>query len=367
MMKSFRNKVNNLLFELASKSRSMDEFRYTVTMRIMVMVSVIPHIVFFVGSLGSEYVQFIYLNAASIAIYAFIFFLIQKKMFRASVAVICFEIAFFSLFSVAYFGFDSDFQWYILLAMVPQFLFVDTTKLQRLLTTLFLYLSLLAAIYIDRIGEPLYNSTLSFTNRVLNVNLVFWGIAFQLGLIQVVKWVTDSIEKRNVERIRMESWIDPLTGLYNRRYAEQFFLEITKEKRSAHSTQHVFAMIDIDNFKQINDQHGHVVGDKALQGLADLLTGNLRSTDMISRWGGEEFLIVLTGLPLQQAETLMDKLRLKVEEQEIVTDGFALGYTITIGVSVLEKRDVKSAIARCDEHLYYGKNNGKNQVVSRIL
>jgi diguanylate cyclase (GGDEF)-like protein len=121
-------------------------------------------------------------------------------------------------------------------------------------------------------------------------------------------------------------------------------------------------MIDIDFFKNVNDSHGHAVGDEALALIAQELSANLRNYDFISRWGGEEFLVLLPSTGLEQALVVAEKLRAAVERiQHPVADRL----TISIGVAVASANepDEDAAVISADERLYDAKRGGRNRVM----
>jgi len=155
---------------------------------------------------------------------------------------------------------------------------------------------------------------------------------------------------------------DQLTGLYNR----HFLIEMAEQK-VASSLRHKHAlsllMVDIDHFKNINDNHGHQVGDSILQEIGELLSKKYRKDDIVSvRFGGEEFVILLDRCNLEQATTCAEKIRADIEE---LKPG-GLEVTASIGVSELSITDSKFSklLNRADAALYKAKENGRNQVVS---
>lgn len=154
---------------------------------------------------------------------------------------------------------------------------------------------------------------------------------------------------------------DELTGLFNRR----FFWEMLKREASRYRrTQKAFAVVifDIDDFKKINDTHGHVVGDKVLQEVSECMKETVRKSDIVSRFGGEEFILLLPETSLHQAFIAADKIRKRVSD--IKFDYFAESVTVSAGISEAgESEDYESLIIVADERLYKGKKTGKNRVV----
>lgn len=150
---------------------------------------------------------------------------------------------------------------------------------------------------------------------------------------------------------------DVLTGLGNRRYFyDKLNEEIERLKRSISSLSLVF--IDIDNFKNVNDKFGHVVGDKVLQELAVIMKQSSRVIDTSVRWGGEEFAVILTGTDLEGATSFAERLRIKVEKHD-----FGCSVTISIGITATtENIDIDEFVNKADNALYTAKKQ-KNTVV----
>ena len=155
---------------------------------------------------------------------------------------------------------------------------------------------------------------------------------------------------------------DFLTGAYNRRFffnsGEQIFAKARRRKKSL-----AVAMIDIDKFKNINDTYGHDVGDVAIQEIKRILDKQLRSSDLMARFGGEEFCILLEDITIENSKILFEKIR-KVFETNIITiDKLQISYTISIGVSYGLSESLEAMIKTSDEALYVAKESGRNQVV----
>ncbi len=152
-------------------------------------------------------------------------------------------------------------------------------------------------------------------------------------------------------------YLDPLTEVYNRSY-----LELIRTKLKKINGPAVFLMIDIDNFKDINDNFGHLVGDKVLKRLAHTLRKNVKITDEVIRYGGEEFLVIAYRCCLEEGEKLGERLRKKVEAMRFKALS-KLKITVSVGVAIYEpKEDFLDTIQKADEAMYKAKKLGKNRV-----
>lgn len=165
------------------------------------------------------------------------------------------------------------------------------------------------------------------------------------------------------QQLEQVSQRDHLTGLPNRHYLQQVFeSELERYQRYRH---HAFSllMMDIDYFKQVNDRFGHVVGDKVLKRVAELLRRNVRSNDIAGRWGGEEFIILCPETDLEGAQVLAEQLRALIRETD-----FGLGeVTITASFGVTDFRDdemIEDFIKRADQAMYRAKHTGRDQIIS---
>ena len=154
--------------------------------------------------------------------------------------------------------------------------------------------------------------------------------------------------------------VDPLTGVYTRR---KFHESLEASLTAAMRHQHLFAllMLDIDNFKRINDKFGHQVGDGVLRVVCELIESTVRSSDQMFRVGGEEFCLVATAKDVEQARTLAEKIRQVIESHDFPGVGKV---TISIGIAYFKEGDNQQHIyARADSALYQAKRQGRNCVV----
>ena len=154
---------------------------------------------------------------------------------------------------------------------------------------------------------------------------------------------------------------DSLTNIFNRRIIDEFISKETiKSKRYNNSL--ALIMIDIDHFKEVNDKYGHQVGDEVILSLVDIISKNIRESDIFGRWGGEEFIILLPETNLNQATIVAQNIRKKVQEYRFDKVGQK---TISLGVSEFNSNDDSTVfIKRVDDALYKAKATGRNRVVS---
>lgn len=176
-------------------------------------------------------------------------------------------------------------------------------------------------------------------------------------IIGVLRWM--QYNNRMFKDLKALATTDGLTGLVNRQHIDT----ILEEQRLAalrYNRALAIVLLDIDTFKQINDTHGHGVGDSVLKDLASLLSAMVRETDFVGRYGGEEFLIVLPETALTAAQVVAEKVRQAIESHAFPTVGRV---TASFGIATLDQGEtLRDFVHRADEALYVSKSTGRNRV-----
>jgi len=185
-------------------------------------------------------------------------------------------------------------------------------------------------------------------------------------IVGAVETFSDNSSKaallQRIDQLQKESLVDPLTGLANRRCIDmKLHSRIDEMQRYGWPCGVLF--LDIDNFKIVNDTYGHNVGDGVLMMVARTLSSNLRAHDLLGRYGGEEFVAIITHVDMAQLHTFADRLRLLVEKSSHDTEYGSIRATVSIGATVLRPEDtVETAITRADLFMYNSKISGRNRV-----
>jgi len=171
--------------------------------------------------------------------------------------------------------------------------------------------------------------------------------------------------KDMVDKLKFLASTDPMTQLYNRRYftkMSDFIFDLTKREKQNLS----IVMLDIDKFKNVNDTYGHKVGDDVIISLANKLIDHQRKSDVICRYGGEEFVILLPNTSIDGANTLAQKIRKDIELLTIkLLSNKSLKFTVSLGVSQVDlesDKNIELALKRADDALYEAKETGRNKV-----
>jgi len=250
---------------------------------------------------------------------------------------------------------------YLLVTLMMQFIIPYASTSVRAVVIVALWASMIALIFLGHHLTPLRDIGDAYgALAMFNIHLAFFGTGIQLTIGNTIWEAIVRFNHEALEKSKSDANTDPLTGLFNRRYADTFFNKLSKGQ-----LEQVWcvAMLDIDDFKLLNDAYGHLVGDDVLMFISNFIRTNLRRTDLVFRWGGEEFLILLKDAELSNAFRLLDKLRDKLASKNIESHDKVLKVTVTIGVCPLDIYNVEKSIETCDQLMYEGKDLGKNIVV----
>lgn len=166
--------------------------------------------------------------------------------------------------------------------------------------------------------------------------------------------------EKNVEWL---SKTDPLTGLYNRRTIHDHLMALASTRRTKQQL-HAVILLDLDHFKQINDKYGHAVGDDVLKLAAATLQDNIRQEDMVGRFGGEEFIVILNDTSLEQTQNIAERCRTELMKSKLSTSP-GLTITASFGIACFSsgESNIDQILKQADDALYEAKNQGRNRVV----
>jgi diguanylate cyclase (GGDEF)-like protein/PAS domain S-box-containing protein len=169
--------------------------------------------------------------------------------------------------------------------------------------------------------------------------------------------------RRRIEELQTLALLDPLTQIGNRRYLEMT-LEAKLAETARYNNQIAVFFIDIDDFKQINDIHGHDVGDETLRIAAKTLNAVIRPMDALGRWGGEEFIAAASNINKEAVKAIAERFRSFIEGSSVRAGDEILLFTVSIGATIARQSDdLASVVKRADQLMYEGKKKGKNQVI----
>lgn len=223
------------------------------------------------------------------------------------------------------------------------------------------HLSELILAHVD-IGRDNARALTTFVHKIVALDMSLAIETYHLTQVQSLEESLDRSQSQQQD-LRVAATTDSLTGLSNR---ETIIAQLNSTLQKPHQKSHppVAIMVDIDHFKEVNDTHGHLVGDKVLTETARRINSALRDFDNIGRYGGEEFLLVLNGANLRTAQHVAERIREHVATQPINLQGLEVPVSISLGVAVARTDEaVDALVSRADKALYAAKASGRNCVV----
>ncbi|WP_127554797.1 GGDEF domain-containing protein [Saccharospirillum alexandrii] len=243
---------------------------------------------------------------------------------------------------------------YFAFTLIPMMIVIAGWRWGQILGGLYT-LMLIAAILID--WPWLYPYTLEAVPRLIAATLFIVLLSLLIEWTHVQSYLAI---KHTADVHRKNSLTDPLTGLMNRLGLERQLLKWEQTAQLA-----TVALIDIDHFKAVNDRYGHDVGDRVLSTFAKVLRNNLKESDSVCRWGGEEFVLVMIGLTEAEALPIVDELRKLIASRRFQFDEHNIGLTFSAGLAAFNgESEFKRALKLADQRVYQAKSSGRNRVVS---
>lgn len=292
----------------------------------------------------------------------------ESGSYFARISVLYFATCFESLFACVLLGWGYGFSIYNLV-MIPVMLTTvylmehgENANGYTILYTLINCIATLAVCSIMYRGTPVYyypvptDLKVSFFNNIMGFLLI---ASFSVLFILELSANRKKLKERNQELLRLANY-DELTQLRNRR-------SILHEWKNLGRTDYCVAMGDIDDFKKINDTYGHEQGDEVLRLIAGCLSGAVNEIDYVSRWGGEEFLLIVFG-NIAHALKVLEGVQRKLRSADLEADGQKLKVTMTFGICECKEipdGDIDEIIRCADQRLYLGKTSGKNCIMVR--
>ena len=297
-----------------------------------------------------------WLNLVSISMYATAYWLLGRRVNGPAVVLIWIEVLGHAAIGTLLIGWDSGFHYYLLM-FIPAIVVSAGTRLvpYLLLVLLFVFYTGLHALSLHLGALAPLDARALLVVHGFNVAVVFAMAAYTARFYYATV-------RRAENRLAEQAATDPLTGLSNRRNLLTLAEQVQAQaQRSNQPTALVIA--DIDHFKRINDQLGHDAGDQVLVHIGLLLSRPCRTQDIVARWGGEEFLILLPATNGEAALALAERIRQTVAAQPLVYANASVTPALSLGVAELEPGEtLDSAIARADHALYRSKEEGRNRV-----
>ena len=296
-----------------------------------------------------------WLNLGSIAMYAAAYLLLTRRHNFPALVLIWLEVVVHAAIGTMLVGWDSGFHYYLLM-FIPAIVISGSGRTVAIpLALLFgVYLGLHALAHFIGALAPLGDGALLLLN-VFNV-MIFFGMASYTARFYY------NLVRKSERTLRDLATRDTLTGLSNRRH----LLDVAQQEiaRATRGDQQIsLVLADIDDFKRINDNHGHDGGDKVLVHASQLFRDVCRAQDTVARWGGEEFLFLLPATGAQASREFAERLRRNVAATQLEHADELIVFSLSMGVATLaEGESLESAIGRADAALYVSKTGGRDRV-----
>ena len=354
----------NLLFSNYSSYNNQNKyFRFDYIFNFTTFFGAIAH--------GSFIFLFLFIDVKEMAIFnifSFLTWLIIYLFLKDNYPRIAYisgytEVTLHAVLATYYIGWDSGFHYYIFSTVIVLFYMSYFKNKMKITLSIFAVSLYIVLFYSFTDFNPVYNINETVLNFLFCSNIIIAFFIF--GFLTYFYNRAANKAERKLERANKKltsmATTDHLTGLLNRRSMINY-LEMAIDKYNKTGANFTIIMIDIDDFKNINDKYGHDCGDKVLTSVANIMNKNIRKNDLIARWGGEEFLILLKNTTHNEAEIVAKKLKKSINKKSIPCINNKLDLTMTFGVKQFEK-DLDSCINKADKALYQGKNRGKNCVI----
>lgn len=291
------------------------------------------------------------------ALFYALLLLVCKRPGKASIIASYFEILIFASTLTFILGKACGFYYYIFAMIVIIYMLTPHSKKLRFVCQIFgfLFFGFCDLCADSFIKYEAYRVAL----RPLSIGIYGINCLVIIVMIMMMTFLFEDDIGASIERVNKLANIDPLTRLSNRRGLENYANFIAGGK-------YCVAMLDIDNFKGVNDTFGHDAGDEVLRRIAEKLKEGIRRTDFAARWGGEEFVVCLPDCPLDSGIKMME--RILVEVRAMTFENWSdLRVSFTCGITENEQRTFDEAVKFADGLLYFGKRTGKNRIVSEAV
>ncbi|MBN0986463.1 GGDEF domain-containing protein [Amphritea pacifica] len=296
------------------------------------------------------------LNCISVLLWVYGIRLSRQYRINRAIQIFCCEVLLHSVVVSYYLGPDPGFQYYLWSMSALAVMDTSSSRIRVFITAILLVL--VFALLNVGLFEPLFE--FPFPQYLIYMKLMNILVSGMLSILAIM--IMRGLHLNQQAELKKLADIDSLTGLYNRRQGgvllEQAYLQAQRKKQ-----QLTVVMADIDRFKQINDRYGHAAGDIVLCQIAEALKNSIRKSDALIRWGGEEFLILLSDASAGDAEALLAKVYPRLEQLYADDDILDSPVTLSYGIAQWSADEpIEQTIMRADNALYVSKQEGRNRI-----
>lgn len=360
--------IHNSIAARLSRSSivSYDDIKQHVILSVALAFCIMAHTYLLVFFAIGEIKPLIIANIGSLAIYSFsAIFLIKCRRYLIIRTIIVCEVSLYAFFTAYMFGIGNYIIGNFLLILVMQLLLPYGNPWYRWMLALFSMSLMVFSFSLGYITAPVLALPDSLNGIFIatNICIMLFGTCIEIKIEQIILSVIDESHKYSLEKATLAANTDALTSAYNRRYADEYIANL---KASSPNVNFCVAMVDADKFKEINDVYGHDIGDQVLLHITKFFQNHLRQNDMLFRWGGDEFLIILKEITLPQAHGVLDRLRRQLIDTPFQAKNQAVNISISVGVAEFDLCNPDESIERCDQNLLLSKQQGRNMVCSGL-
>ena len=369
-MEQIKNYLNYIKDIINGEEYLSDRDKFSIILHICA----VSHFLFAILFLAFGSIILMLYNLLSFLVYESMVSLAKNKHFKLIVFAICVEVNLFVFLTSLAYGHELGFNLFCFLLIPASFYITYTAKnykhpflVSALISSIAMGMFIFSIFYPGGSFDKLvidHPKLVSFS-MVVNIFITCFLLSiFSFMFTIEMRNSTTTLENRT-KQLKQLSSVDPLTKLANRRSMMEklnIAMHLLKKDKKIFS----IVMGDIDDFKKVNDTYGHDAGDKVLVMVAETISSQLRDGDYVSRWGGEEILILVNG-NLEAAKSLSERILNKLNQSEVIYENRPVKVTMTFGVAQAnESFRIEDFIQQADNRLYYGKTHGKNQVVAEI-
>ncbi len=313
--------------------------------------------IFFFLSIGSLWLSVV--NIFSVLIWLLALYQNQRGRYLLTTFTATFEIIVHAILATHFLGLSMGFH-YFLWPAAALIMICNLFSTQKSIAMGFAIILLFGGLSVYAEGITYQYAFPAISNYVLMTNILFAAISFVIVMIS-----SRSKNIKNEKRLYEVSNKDPLTGSFNRQFVYELMKQNYSERRSLKSLDYTLVLADIDNFKEINALIGHIAGDGVIKAVSAYLQTAVRETDIVARWGGEQFLIILMNIEPENSQALIEKIRSNIRYQ-IITEGLQERVTtLSFGLAKVKESELfEDTIKRADLSMYKAKKLGKDCIVN---
>ena len=329
------------------------------------------HIIMIIIFYGYGVDAMMYYNIASVVFYIGFFTAVTaiKNRTVSLVDIALAEIMVFSVAATVAVGWGCGFALY-LICIVPAPFFMPY---ERISTSIFSSVVIAAAFISTRIyvsnpkvlTHAVESADQAMKMYIFNSVMAILMITFMAVMFVVSRNISTKMMNEKAEELIQLASVDPLTQLFNRRAMTEYIKAVHEAAEDSGKSYSVI-LGDIDNFKKINDNYGHALGDEVLKKVSETITNNVPSEGYICRWGGEEILFIIPECREERAGIICEQIRNDISLLRFTSHGVEFRVSMTFGLAMADlNKDYETSINTADNYLYCGKENGKNIVVTQ--